>query len=346
MIASSPPSDQHNPAISAVTRVPGWQQALAQAVTDPAELLAMLRLDPALLPAAQAAARLFALRVPRGFIARMRVGDAHDPLLKQVLPLGAELAAADGFSDDPVGDMASRIAPGVLHKYAGRALLIATAACGVHCRYCFRRHFPYGDELASAAHWQPALDALRADTSIREVILSGGDPLTLNDRRLRELTDALQRLPHIVRLRIHSRQPVVLPERVDDGLLAWLDSIRLQKVMVLHVNHAQELDSHVRQACTTLRAANVTLLNQAVLLRGVNDSIDALTSLSERLFDMGVLPYYLHLLDRVRGAAHFEVDEPRAAQLMRELLTRLPGFLVPKLVREAAGAASKTPVPF
>lgn len=342
MIAPSPFPDQQNP----VASLPKWQRAMAQAITDPAELLTLLKLDSALLPAAEAAAKQFPLRVPLGFAARMRRGDPHDPLLRQVLPLGDELTATSGFVSDPVGDMASRVAPGVLHKYQGRALLIATGACGVHCRYCFRRHFPYGDETASFQQWRAALTALRADDSIREVILSGGDPLTLSERRLRELTDALQTIPHIVRLRIHTRQPVVLPERVDAGLLTWLDSIRLQKVMVLHVNHAQEIDAQVQDVCAALRQANVTLLNQAVLLRGVNDTSAALAALSERLFAAGVLPYYLHLLDQVQGAAHFVVDAAQAAALMRELLTLLPGYLVPKLVRELAGHASKTPVPF
>jgi EF-P beta-lysylation protein EpmB len=342
MIASSPTANQQNP----VTALPQWQQALARAITDPAELVAMLRLDPALLPAAQAAAKQFPLRVPRGFVARMKVGDPNDPLLKQVLPLGIELEPTQGFSSDPVGDLASRIAPGVLHKYHGRALLIATGACGIHCRYCFRRHFPYGADTASAQHWEPALAAIRADHSIREVILSGGDPLSLNDRRLSELSSALQAIPHVKRLRIHTRQPVVLPERVDANLLGWLESIRLQKVMVLHVNHAQEIDASVQSACAALSKAGVKLFNQAVLLRGVNDSVAALSQLSEDLFASGVLPYYLHVLDRVQGSAHFEVSETRAAELMRELSTLLPGYLVPKLVREIPGRTSKTPVPF
>lgn len=360
MIAASPPSNQLNPATqpgtqsgpaagnAAVPLYPAghWQQVLAQAVTDPAELLELLHLSPALLPAARAAAAQFPLRVPRGFVARMRQGDPHDPLLRQVLPLDLELTPVPGFVSDPVGDLHSRIAPGVLHKYQGRALLIATGACGVHCRYCFRRHFPYGEETASSQGWREAVAALRADTSINEVILSGGDPLTLNDRRLSELCAALDDIPHLTRLRIHTRQPVILPERVDAGLLSWLKATRLQKIMVLHVNHAREMDAAVLNACQALRAADITLLNQSVLLAGINDSVDALAELSEALFSAGVLPYYLHLLDRVQGAAHFEVNEGRATELMRELLTRLPGYLVPRLVRELAGHASKTPVPF
>lgn len=345
MIAASPPSDQQNPATAAI-RLPRWQQALAQAITDPAELLEILQLDPALLPAARAAARLFPLRVPRGFVARMQPGNPADPLLRQVLPLDAELHATAGFNVDPVGDLASRSAPGVLHKYHGRALLIATGACGVHCRYCFRRHFPYGAETASSGDWQAAVATIAADPSIHEVILSGGDPLSLNDRRLQALTRQLEQIPHVRRLRIHSRQPIVLPERVDAGLLSWLSTLRLSTVLVLHTNHAREIASKVVNACRALRECGVTLFNQSVLLRGVNDSVAALAQLSETLFAAGIQPYYLHLLDRVQGAAHFEVPQAEAQILMRELSAVLPGYLVPRLVREISGRASKTPVPF
>jgi EF-P beta-lysylation protein EpmB len=319
-----------------------WQQALAAAVTDPAELVALLGLDPALIgPARQAAAR-FGLRVPRGFIGRMRRGDPDDPLLRQVLPLGAELAAAEGFTSDPVGDLASAAAPGVLHKYDGRALLVTTGACAVHCRYCFRREFPYGEHVGGRG--RTALAAIAADSSLREVILSGGDPLSLSTGRLAELSAALEAIPHLQRLRIHTRQPIVLPERVDAALLDWLGRQRLQTVIVIHANHAAELDAAVAAALAALAARGATLLNQSVLLAGVNDTIDALESLSERLFAVGVLPYYLHLLDRVRGAGHFEVPEARAIALVEALRHRLPGYLVPRLVREEPGAGSKTPV--
>jgi EF-P beta-lysylation protein EpmB len=321
-----------------------WQLALADAVSDPAELLSELGLDPALLPAAQRAAASFPLRVPRGFIARMRRGDPHDPLLRQVLPLAEELTEHPAFLTDPVGDLASRAAPGVLHKYHGRALLIATGACGVHCRYCFRRHFPYAEETASGAQWHTALAYLQADPSINEVLLSGGDPLSLNDRRLALLSEGLNAIPHIRRLRIHTRQPVVLPERIDAGFCAWLKSVPQQKVVVLHVNHAQEMDANVRSACAKLRDCGATLLNQSVLLAGVNDDADRLANLSESLFDAGVLPYYLNLLDRVQGAAHFEVGADRALSILAAMRARLPGYLVPKLVREIAGADSKMPV--
>jgi EF-P beta-lysylation protein EpmB len=291
-----------------------------------------------------AAAKDFALRVPRSYVARMRKGDPNDPLLLQVLPVAAETEVVEGFVTDPVGDMNRRAAQGLLHKYQGRALLVTTGACAVHCRYCFRRHFPYGDESALQQGWQPALDHLRADPSITEVILSGGDPWSLSDRRLKQLTDALQGIPHIGRLRVHTRYPIVLPERIDGGLLAWLQGLRLQKVVVMHANHAREIDASVRLACRKLSEAGVTLLNQSVLLKGVNDSVTALAELSEALFETHVLPYYLHVLDKVRGAAHFDLPESRALQLHQELTARLPGYLVPKLVREIAGAPAKTAV--
>lgn len=319
-----------------------WQTELADAIRDPAELLQLLDLDPAL--ASTDAARQFPLRVPRAFVARMRKRDPNDPLLRQVLTSAAELADMPGFVTDPVGDLASRRQPGVLHKYRSRVLLITTGVCGIHCRYCFRRHFPYQEETARSQDWRAALDYLRGETGVNEVILSGGDPLSLNDRQLAGLVAELEAIPHIRRLRIHTRQPVVLPSRVDESLLAWLGTCRLQKVVVLHVNHARELDASVTDACAKLRQAGALLLNQSVLLKGVNDSVEALTDLSEALSAAGILPYYLNLLDRVQGAAHFEVPENEARTLMRDLRARLPGYLMPRLVREIPGAAAKQPI--
>jgi EF-P beta-lysylation protein EpmB len=321
-----------------------WQTDMAEAVRDPRELLALLDLDPGLLEPARRAAAAFPLRVPRAFLARMRKGDPADPLLRQVLPLGAELEDVAGYVRDPVGDMPSLAAKGLLHKYRGRVLLITTGACGVHCRYCFRRHFPYSEENARSGEWQEALDYLKGDASIHEVILSGGDPLALSDERLAALVRSLEEIRHIKRLRLHTRQPVVLPSRVDDALLTWLRACRLQKVVVLHTNHAREIDPAVVVACGQLREAGATLLNQTVLLRGVNDSADALSDLSEALFAAQVLPYYLNLLDPVAGSAHFDVPEAEALELMARLRARLPGYLVPKLVREVPGAPSKMPV--
>jgi L-lysine 2,3-aminomutase len=330
------------PASPSARQPPAWQLALQQAISDPAELLAALELDPQWLEPAQAAARLFPLRVPRGFVARMRRGDPRDPLLAQVLPLGAECDAVPGYVHDPVGDLAARAGAGVLQKYHGRALLITTGACAVNCRYCFRRHFPYAEENASRADFEPALELLRADATVREVILSGGDPLTLGDRRLAKLFTGLEEIPHLRRVRLHTRLPIVLPERIDPGFLAVWSAVRLQKVVVVHANHANEIDDRVRDAFRRLRGTGTTLLNQAVLLRGVNDRPDDLVALSETLFEAGVLPYYLHQLDPVAGAAHFEVPEDTARSLVAEVAARLPGYLVPRLVREIPGEASKT----
>jgi EF-P beta-lysylation protein EpmB len=330
------------PASPSSRQPPPWQRALQQAITDPAELLAVLQLDPQWLEPARAAARLFSLRVPRGFVARMRRGDPRDPLLAQVLPLGAECDSVPGYVHDPVGDLAARAGAGVLQKYHGRALLITTGACAVNCRYCFRRHFPYSEENASRADFGPALELLSADPTVREVILSGGDPLTLGDRRLAALLAGLQEIPHLRRVRMHTRLPIVLPERIDPGFLAVWSEVRLQKVVVVHANHANEIDDAVRGALAGLRGTGTTLLNQAVLLRGVNDRPDDLVTLSETLFEAGVLPYYLHLLDPVTGAAHFDVPEATARGLVAEASTRLPGYLVPRLVREIPGEASKT----
>jgi len=323
-------------------QAPLWQHALRDAFTRPADLLEYLQLDPAL-PALQLdALREFPLRVPRGFAARMRKGDARDPLFLQVWPQAAEADDVPGFGLDAVGDLAKARPGGVIHKYQGRALLIATGACAVHCRYCFRRHFPYSDQLAAREQWREALDTIAGDPSLEEIILSGGDPLSLSDDKLAALAEALDAIPHLRRLRIHTRQPVVLPERVDERLLAWLARGRLQKVMVLHVNHPAELDAPVRAAVARLRQLPLTLLNQSVLLRGINDSVEVLQSLSEQLFGTGILPYYLHLIDRVQGAAHFEVHLETARALASGLAGRLPGYLMPRLTREDAGAASKT----
>jgi EF-P beta-lysylation protein EpmB len=326
---------------------PGWQRELANAITKPEELLAALGLPAELLAGARSASRVFELRVPRSFVARMRQGDIHDPLLRQVLPLDAELIEAEGFVADPLQEAAARRAPALLQKYQGRALLITTEACAVHCRYCFRREFPYADQAESTVpgRWSEALGEIARDASIEEVILSGGDPLSLGDARLKQLTDALGAMAHVKRIRIHTRQPIVLPARVDAGLLAWIRGIRQPVVMVVHVNHAQEIDAEVRAGCAELRGAGVLLLNQSVLLKGVNDDVATLERLSVALVEAGVTPYYLHLPDKVRGTAHFDVAESAAQELIAGLMRRVSGYLVPRLVREVPGAASKLPVP-
>jgi EF-P beta-lysylation protein EpmB len=274
----------------------------------------------------------------------MRHGDRSDPLLRQVLPLDDEEHLVPGFVLDAVGDAAAGTATGVLQKYRGRALLIATGACAVHCRYCFRRHFPYAEQGAARDGWADAIATIAGDDSIDEVILSGGDPFSLATSKLTELTSALACIPHLKRLRIHTRLPVVLPERVDAGLLAWMTALPWPVTIVIHANHANEIDGAVDAAMGRMRGTGALLLNQSVLLRGVNDSVGALAALSERLHAIGVLPYYLHQLDRVQGAAHFEVDDATALHLHAELSSRLAGYLVPRLVREVAGDPGKRPV--
>jgi EF-P beta-lysylation protein EpmB len=323
--------------------LPRWQSVLADAIRDPAELLRLLRLPAPTAPAAMAQTA-FPLLVTRGFAALMRPGDRDDPLLLQVLPSAAEEVDHPGYLDDPLAERGCMPSAGVLHKYPGRALLVCTGACAIHCRYCFRRHFPYGDLPRGRRWYDAAVAYLAADPSLHEVLLSGGDPLMLPDGQLSELAQELAAIPHLQRLRVHSRLPVVLPERVDAGLLSWLTGTRLRPVLVIHCNHAQELGQAARAACQRLTAAGVTVLNQSVLLAGVNDDADRLAALSEALFACGVLPYYLHMLDRVRGAGHFHVPDARALHLVEHLRDRLPGYLVPRLVREIPGASAKLPV--
>jgi len=327
-----------------IPRTADWKNALATAVRDPAELLALLALPVQLLPAARKAAKQFPLRVPRGYLTRICRGDPADPLLRQVLPLAAEQEQAPGFGTDPVGDLEAAAAPGVLHKYQGRILLTTTGACAIHCRYCFRRHFPYAEENPGREDWQGALDYLQAHPEVEELILSGGDPLMLDTPQLQRLTQRLRTLPQLKRLRLHSRLPIVLPERIDSQLLDWLRQLPWQVVLVVHCNHANEIDTEVRAALSQLYQAGVTLLNQSVLLRGINDDSDTLLRLHEALFGQRVLPYYLHLLDRVAGAAHFEVEEAVARRLVQELREKSPGYLVPKLVREYEGDPHKRPM--
>lgn len=319
-----------------------WQREYQAAIRDPLELCRRLGLPAPLHEPARAAAVDFPVFVPESYLVRMRHGDAKDPLLRQVLPLADEVEHHDGFTADPVGDRVAKHQPGLLQKYRGRVLLMTTGLCAVHCRYCFRRHYPYDEDPQSLESWRPVFEQIADDSSIREVIFSGGDPLTLNDRKLAWLVQQCNQIPHLTRLRIHSRLPIVIPARVDSEMLTWMSDTRLQVYFVLHANHAQELDDDVWQSVTCLQQTGAILLNQAVLLRGVNDSVQALQELCETLVDHGVLPYYLHQLDRVAGAAHFEVPVERGKQLITELRQSLPGYAVPRYVQEQAGEASKT----
>jgi len=298
------------------------------AIRDPIELCRTLEL-PGLEGAAVRASRGFPVFAPLGYVARMRPGDPNDPLLRQVLPLADELHQHPRFTEDPVGDNRARTSPGLLRKYQGRALMIATGACAVHCRYCFRRHYPYADGPHSPGQWSAALDEMARDDSIEEVILSGGDPLALVDSQLEELVCRLGEIPHLRRLRVHTRLPIVIPERVTDSLIGWLRGTRLVPVMVIHANHAQELNERVATSLGKLADAGVPLLNQSVLLRGVNNDVGTLVELSRRLLDCRVMPYYLHKLDRVAGAVHFDVPVEEALRLVEQMRTTLPGYAVP-----------------
>jgi len=321
-----------------------WLQQLADVVTDPTELLRLLSLEQhADLAAGNDARKLFALRVPRAFIQRMTPGNAHDPLLLQVLTSRQEFVDAPGYSTDPLDEQSS-VVPGLLHKYRNRALLLVKGGCAVNCRYCFRRHFPYQDNQGNKRNWQAAIDYIAEHPELDEIIFSGGDPLMAKDHELAWLVGALEKIPHLKRLRIHSRLPVVIPARITEGLCQILAETRLQVLMVSHINHAQEIDDELRYGMQMLKRAGVTLLNQSVLLRSINDDAQALANLSNALFDAGILPYYLHVLDKVQGAAHFFVSDDEARALVRQLLTMVSGYMVPKLAREIGGEPSKTPL--
>lgn len=324
--------------------ISSWQSELKQTIRDPRTLVEYAGLDHSDTVLPSRATASFPVRVPAAFLDRIQHDNPDDPLLRQVLPVAAEDDETAGFSEDPLGESRHQPVPGLLTKYPGRVLLVATGVCAIHCRYCFRRHFPYQKNNAGRNDWRPALAAIRDDTSIREVILSGGDPLSLADDKLSALLQSLSAIPHIRRIRIHSRIPVVLPDRITETLVDALTEIHPQVVMVIHANHANEIGENAAAGLQRLHDAGLPLLNQSVLLRGVNDDSTALVNLSERLFDCHVLPYYLHMLDPVAGAAHFLVDDDTARKIMNEVRTRLPGYLVPRLVREEEDELSKTPL--
>lgn len=330
-------------AIAEIRTSDAWQHSLRNGIASVGELLDTVQVDPSRIDAMQPSRKEFPLRVPLSYVARMRKGDPADPLLLQVLPLRAERTDVPGFESDPLRE-AGLANQGVLKKYRGRALLVTTPACPVHCRYCFRRHFPYADHVAAKDRWGPAIRALRGMTDVTEVILSGGDPLSLTNPRLGELLHLIEDLEHVDTVRIHTRFPIVLPERVEKGLLKLLADTPLNTVMVVHCNHANEIDRSVHAALDTVAATGTRLLNQSVLLKGINDSADRLASLSRALFHCGVLPYYLHLMDPVSGAAHFDVPASRGMELIEKLRRRLPGYLVPRLVREEPGEPGKTAI--
>jgi len=319
----------------------GWQTVLAEAVTDPQELCRILALPAVLAEEAHRVAGPLRLLVPRPYLDRIRRGDPDDPLLRQVLPIGAESEVVEGFSRDPLREDQATFTPGLLSKYRGRSLIVTTGRCGVHCRFCFRRHHPAPALDGDEDRLERALDHLARDRSIHEVILSGGDPLVLEDDVLCKLAERVSRMEGIRRLRIHTRMPVVVPQRVTDALLAGIRQVPLAVVMVLHVNHPAEIDGDVAQAIGRLVDAGIPLLSQSVLLQGVNDQCDILAELYERLIDLRVTPYYLHQLDRVSGAAHFEVPEKKGVELITGLRALLPGYAVPRYVRDMPGSLNK-----
>ena len=316
-----------------------WQAVMADSIRDPAELCRLLGLDRSLFD--RRAAEDFSMLVPRTFLRRILPGDPRDPLLVQVMPLAAENASPEGFAADPLGETAAAACPGLLSKYRGRSLIVTTGSCAVHCRYCFRRHFPQCGVPRSSHDWDRILDRIASRKSTREVILSGGDPLTLSDQRLEELAGRLAKIPHLTRLRLHTRLPVMIPQRVTSKLLGCLRGTRLSPLIVVQINHPAEIDSGVAAALGEVVDAGVPVLNQAVLLRGVNDSVETLCELFERLADIRVAPYYLHQLDPVSGAAHFQVDCSSGVQLIERLREILPGYAVPRYVRELRGGCCK-----
>lgn len=318
-----------------------WQEALADLITDPKELLALLELSPALQDAAYQASKLFPLKVPREFVTRMQKNNPKDPLLLQVLPLAEESNRVPGYSHDPLQELKANPVPGLLHKYKGRVLVTLTGACAVHCRYCFRRNFPYENNNPGTAGWEKIFDYIKVDKTISEVILSGGDPLVVHEKYLKLFTDQLTLISHVKRLRFHTRLPIVLPSRITPEFVDYLSQLNMNVVIVLHANHANEINNEVKKALAALRRTKVVLLNQSVLLKNVNDNVAALITLSERLFDSGVMPYYLHVLDKAQGTAHFDSDMTLAKQLHAAMCETLPGYLVPKLVREEAGKGGK-----
>ena len=331
-----------NPISQPINLHSDWKAELSNCVSSIDELLNQLGLKPEDLNATEQAASKFPIKVPQPFVQLMEYGNPNDPLLKQVLPITSELQVDSNFSTDPVGESSFNPVPGIVHKYRNRVLMIISPNCAINCRYCFRRHFPYDDNRQSKQQWLKALDYLKTKPEINEVIYSGGDPLAANDNFLRWLTGEIESFNHIKRLRIHTRLPVVIPSRIDDQLLNWLSNTRLKPTFVLHINHANEIDTPLSQGVNRLKQAGIMVLNQSVLLKGINDTSDQLINLSEKLFDAGIMPYYLHMLDPVQGASHFDVPEDRAVEIFSQIQAKLPGFLVPKLVQERAGETSKS----
>lgn len=329
--------------VESTNRDSGWQRHMREAFRSVHDLCDYLDID-ANSHASIDAVKSFPLFAPRPFVNRMRRGDATDPLLLQVLPVAEELTEVSGFSTDPLSEQDSSLHPGLLQKYDRRVLLVTTGACAIHCRYCFRRHFPYSEVPHGIDDWQPSIDAIADDDSIEEVILSGGDPLTIADRTLGGLTRRIEQITHVQRLRFHTRLPIMIPERVNSKLVDLLETTRLQVIIVLHANHAAEIDADVAAAIARLQKTGTPVLNQSVLLQAVNDSVELMEELCRRLTNIGVMPYYMHQLDRVDGAAHFDVPKEKGRMIIDQLRGRLPGYAVPRFVEEQPGDRSKRPI--
>ena len=316
-----------------------WQQEMKQAIRSSLGLCEFLKIPPTAINVEE---NDFPVFVPRSFAARMNPGDPADPLLLQVIAQSQESLPIEGYEKDPNGEATAVLAAGVLRKYSSRALMITSGACAVHCRYCFRRHYPYSDSPSGLQQWQSSLQAIAQDTNIEEVILSGGDPLVLSDQSIGQLLSALADIPHVKHVRFHTRTPVIIASRMTSTLLSYLKSTRLKVWFVIHSNHANELDGEVLASLSKLQQIGIPVLNQAVLLRRVNDNEDALYALCKRLIDAQITPYYLHQLDEVAGAAHFYVSPDRGRELIAAIRKRLPGYAVPRYVKEIAGEQSKT----
>ena len=319
-----------------------WQTLLKESLISAAELVSHLELPEECLPGAESGHKLFELRAPKPYLERIEKGNPKDPLLLQILPVQQESTQVTGYATDPLEEAESNPMPGLIHKYKSRALLVGSGACAINCRYCFRRHFPYADNGLSNERIDQVVTYLKQQPDVNEVILSGGDPLATSDKRLEALISKLSDVPHLKRLRIHSRLPVVIPQRVTDGLVTLLSESRLKVIWVLHINHGNEIDRVVADAVRKITDKGMMVLNQSVILKGVNDNSQTLVDLSEALFDADILPYYLHAFDPVQGASHFDVSDDKAIQLWKKMQKELPGFLVPKLTREEPGKASKT----
>lgn len=319
-----------------------WQLELKNSITNYLDLFKLLNLNPKhpkLIDTIQYSQ--FPLLVTNSFINRIQKMDINDPLLRQILPTTQELQNNNSFCADPLQEANFNKIPGLLHKYSSRVLIIVTKACAINCRYCFRKEFQYSANIASGKNLENIINYIAKDSSIIEVILSGGDPLIAPNNYLQHLISKLESIKHIETVRIHSRVPIILPCRLEPEFINILLKSRLNIVLVTHTNHPQEINQEVAEYFKLLQNTKITLLNQTVLLKNINDNAGVLAELSRKLFSIKILPYYLHILDKVNGTKHFAVKLSTAKKIYGELQSKLPGYLVPKLVTEKPGAKHK-----